>query len=186
MCRSFAAFQGKLSEATLERQVECHKGQKIVRTQHIYTLRVSLLVQHPLPCFCLSTQIRSRRSFLPHQHPLFCPSHDSTGLSYPLRRCTRTLQHLSRHQPRTETVLVRYRSIGQPLATMSTPGGPPSDAEMRDAEQRTPLAPASLANRSAAGASSPLAFPSSSPLKSQASSVRQPQSSLGGKSLMHR
>lgn len=70
---------------------------------------------------------------------------------------------------------------------MSTPGGPPSDAEMRDAEmrdaeQRTPLAPAPLSNRNAAGASSPLAFPSSSPLKSQASSVRQSQSSLGGKS----
>lgn len=65
---------------------------------------------------------------------------------------------------------------------MSTPGGPPTDAEMRDAEQRTPLAPASISDRSVAGASSPLAFPSSSPLKSQASSVRQPQSSLGGKS----
>ncbi|KAJ1027425.1 hypothetical protein NDA18_003431 [Ustilago nuda] len=65
---------------------------------------------------------------------------------------------------------------------MSTPGGPPTDAEMRDAEQRTPLAPASISDRSVAGASSPLAFPSSSPLKSQASSLRQPQSSLGASS----
>ncbi|SPC66898.1 probable replication licensing factor MCM4 [Ustilago sp. UG-2017b] len=68
---------------------------------------------------------------------------------------------------------------------MSTPGGPPTDAEMRDAEQRTPLAPASISDRSVAGASSPLAFPSSSPLKSQASSVRQPQSSLGASSPLH-
>ncbi|CCF53540.1 hypothetical protein NDA11_001646 [Ustilago hordei] len=68
---------------------------------------------------------------------------------------------------------------------MSTPGGPPTDAEMRDAEQRTPLAPASISDRSVAGASSPLAFPSSSPLKSQASSVRQPQSSLGASSTLH-
>ncbi|KAJ1029682.1 hypothetical protein NDA13_002925 [Ustilago tritici] len=68
---------------------------------------------------------------------------------------------------------------------MSTPGGPPTDAEMRDAEQRMPLAPASISDRSVAGASSPLAFPSSSPLKSQASSVRQPQSSLGASSPLH-
>ncbi|SPO32463.1 uncharacterized protein UTRI_04207 [Ustilago trichophora] len=68
---------------------------------------------------------------------------------------------------------------------MSTPSGPPSDAKMRDAEQRTPLAPASLSNRNAAGASSPLAFPSSSPLKSQASSVRQSQGSLGASSPLH-
>ncbi|SAM80469.1 probable replication licensing factor MCM4 [Ustilago bromivora] len=68
---------------------------------------------------------------------------------------------------------------------MSTPGGPPTDAKMRDAEQRTPLAPASISDRSVAGASSPLAFPSSSPLKSQASSVRQPQSSLGASSPLH-
>ncbi|KAI3476631.1 hypothetical protein L1887_61798 [Cichorium endivia] len=67
---------------------------------------------------------------------------------------------------------------------MSTPGGPPSDAEMRDAEQRTPLAPASNRNQ-LAGASSPLAFPSSSPLKSQASGMRAPQSSIGASSPLH-
>ncbi|PWZ00613.1 putative replication licensing factor MCM4 [Testicularia cyperi] len=68
---------------------------------------------------------------------------------------------------------------------MSTPGGPPSsDVEMRDGEQRTPLAPAA-SNRSLAGASSPLAFPSSSPLKSQASSVRRAQHSANGSSPLH-
>ncbi|EPQ28882.1 uncharacterized protein PFL1_03683 [Pseudozyma flocculosa PF-1] len=73
---------------------------------------------------------------------------------------------------------------------MSTPG-PHSDADMQDVERRNPLTPGARSNRDLANSSSPLAFPSSSPAKSQASGARRlqpggtPSSRIGGSSPLH-
>ena len=70
---------------------------------------------------------------------------------------------------------------------MSTPG-PPSDADMRDVEQqqqRTPLTPGARSNRNPTEASSPLAFPSSSPAKSQTRLRALSSSGTGASSPLH-